>query len=825
MGSLKYLRAATLFSSALGAIALSGVAYAQDAEGGESSGLQEIIVTAQKREQSVQDVPIAVTALTEDALVANRVTNVTDLSGLAPGVTVRTSSGGSKLPSFTVRGAVSYGVVPGSDKQVSIYLDGVYISSPRGSIFELPDVQRIEMLRGPQGTLFGRNATAGAVSIATRDPTGEVGIKASATYGNMDQTRFMGSVDLPQMGPFSAYLSFVHNYKRGDIRNDGAGQVWDRTNSVDSRSARVLPSPRWLGTKDAMSYFAALKFESGDFTTVYKFDKTEDDGTPEGTGFIGYGANVPLIGTLLDTLITTQPTPVLMASDGKRPKAVSNSWTVPTTQDVEGHSLTSTWQASDSLSFKNVFGYRKSYLFTASSLDGFSALTITPESIQPLATLIAFSTLPPDQAAAAIPGLMAQLGPLVGSPYLGLASQPENRSEQISNELQLNYNSDFVTATAGLLWFQGKDWTGEGLLQNTVSFSPIPFGVLPNANIGRSFNKAESIAAYAQLEFHVTPDLDIVAGGRVTRDKKSGSFAYGPTPAALTERVFEYKKTKPNYLIGVNYRPADDMLLYAKYSTGFVSGGSVAGLAFKPETVESIEGGVKADFWDNKVRTSLALFHAKYKHVQSAQGAANFTQEIIDITGDPNLPASIGTFVADQGTVKATGFEAELTAAPTVGLMLGGSLSYTDTKFSDVNPILLSSNGGRFIPTFRPDWTAGLWAQYDTAPINSSGAYFTLRADATWQSDMNLAQNPDLEFYRTIGRSIEEVPAYWLLNGRVALRDFDLGGIKTELGIWGRNLTDEKAVAFALGILQPPLLASANYIPARTYGVDLTIQF
>jgi iron complex outermembrane recepter protein len=314
------------------------------------------------------------------------------------------------------------------------------------------------------------------------------------------------------MGPFSAYLSVVHNYKRGDIRNDGAGQIWNRTNSADSRSAKILASPAWLGTKDAMSYFAAVKFESGDFTTVYKFDHADDEGTPEGTGFVGYGANVPLIGGLLDALITSQPRPVLMTTDGKRPKAVSNSWTIPTTQTVEGHSLTSTWQAGDNLSLKNVFGYRKSYLFTASALDGFSGLTITPQAIPSLATLIAFSTLPPAQAGAAIPGIAASLAPLVGSPFLGLASQPENRSEQISDELQLNYFSDFVTATAGLLWFKSKDWTGEGLLQNTVSFSPIPFGVLPNTNIGRSYNKAESLAAYAQLEFRVTLPAGVSRG-------------------------------------------------------------------------------------------------------------------------------------------------------------------------------------------------------------------------------------------------------------------------------------------------------------------------
>src|SRR5258706_5774534 len=154
--------------TALAAALLMPIEAMAQAGENDNGGLTEIIVTAQKREQNVQDVPIAVTALGTDTLQANRVTNVVDLTGLAPGVTVRISAGGSQLPVFTIRGVSSFGVVPGSDKQVSQYLDGVYIGSPRGSIFDLPDLQRIEVLRGPQGTLFGRNATAGAVSITTR---------------------------------------------------------------------------------------------------------------------------------------------------------------------------------------------------------------------------------------------------------------------------------------------------------------------------------------------------------------------------------------------------------------------------------------------------------------------------------------------------------------------------------------------------------------------------------------------------------------------------------------------------------------------------------
>lgn len=212
-----------LFVSTAVAAALTVPLQAQAQEAEDEGGLTEIIVTAQKREQSLQDVPIAVTAVTAESLQANRIFSVNDLSGLAPGMTVKPSPGGSSVPVFTIRGQSSFGVVPGSDKQVSIYVDGVYIGSPRGSIFELPDIQRIEVLRGPQGTLFGRNATAGAISVTTREPTGEAHVKVEGSLGNRDAYRFRITADTPQMGPFSAFGSFVRNYRRGEVRNFDSG--------------------------------------------------------------------------------------------------------------------------------------------------------------------------------------------------------------------------------------------------------------------------------------------------------------------------------------------------------------------------------------------------------------------------------------------------------------------------------------------------------------------------------------------------------------------------------------------------------------------------
>jgi len=790
-------------------MSFSATALAQEADGGDG-GLAEIIVTAQKREQSLQDVPIAVTALGGEALAANRVTNVSDLSGLAPGLTAAPTAGGTKVIQFSMRGATGNGVVPGADRTVGIYIDGVYIAASRGAIFDLPDIERVEVLRGPQGTLFGRNATAGAVSISTRDPSGEAGFKVKTTLGNYDQFRLGISAELPQVGPFSGYVSYVHNERRGDMRNLAAGQVWDRTSSAVPRLAKVQSSVEYLGSQDTDSWFAALKFESGDFKTVYKYDRLRSIETAPGTGLVGYPAGGA--GFLISTLINSQDYAVPVASNGKRPKAVANGYVVEGPQRADGHSLTSTYQLSDNVSIKNIFAHRKSFIYGSSALDGFSSLIVTEESV-PVFVLFGY------------PEAYAQS--LVGSPWLGVVNQTQGRTSQMSDELQINYDSEFLTATAGGMWFTAKDRTAETLQQNTPAFTVIPGGVVPNANFGRTFNKVTSLAAYAQLEFHPTEQLDVILGGRLTRDKKNAGFYYGTSIATATSLPDDlFKKTKFNYLIGLNYKPNDDTLIYAKYSTAYVSGGSTGGIFYVPETAKSWEGGVKASLLNNKLQTNLAVYHVKYKNVQGANSTTTpgMAEVVNELTGDPTRSQTIGTFTFNNGDLTSKGFEFDFTAAPARGLTLGGSLGYADANFSNVNPLILAANDGRYDQIFTPDWTGNFWAQYDTAPV-AGDAYVSFRLDGRWQSDMTLnANNTTAEYTSPDGyaRSIGEVPSYWVFNGRVALKELDIGGIDTELALWGKNLANNKSINYALSL---GFAGSANYIPARTFGVDLTAEF
>lgn len=822
-------RAFFLACSALTATALSTApAWAQDEASSEFSGLGEIIVTAQKREQSLQDVPVAVTALAGDTLLANRIVSVNDLSGLAPGLTVRPAPGSSSIPSFSTRGAVSYGVVPGSDKQISMYLDGVYLSSPRGSIFDLPDTQRIEMLRGPQGTLFGRNATAGAVSVSTRDPSGEAQVKVSGTVGNRDNYRFAITAELPQIGPFSAYGTFAHDEFRGPVRNVGPAQVWDRSASLSA--PRMLRTSKWLGSKNSDSYFGAVKFDPGsNFVATYKFDKNNIDNTPSAVGFAGYNPSYSLAG-VYKALIESQTIPVSIASNQRRPEFVNNLYSTPGTVNQEGHNLTFEYTLSDQISIKNIAAHRKSSITSHASLVGLE-LPVTREALTAYSmALVAprqvpgFAQMTPEQKAAANGNVVQGLinAGYLGVPFISMSSGSSSRSSQWSNELQVNYDSDFVTLTTGGLYFTSKDHTNEHGFPNSLSLTIAPNGI-EALRPGINFNKAESYAAYAQGEFHITPALDVILGGRVTHDKKSGSFSYGTLPN-LTKLTFDYSDTRFNYLVGLNYKPNADTLVYAKWSTAYVSGGKVGPVAFDAETAKSAELGVKADFFDRRLRANLAVYWAEYKNYQTTQGVTVVGPDLIEQGYDPNVVAVLGTLVYPQGDVEAKGFELELTAAPVDGVTLGGSLGYNHTKATGIPALLKTSVGlptntpdKDFIPTYRPKWTGNVYAQYKSQPIFDE-SYISLRADANYQSKINFTPRN----YKTYDAEIITAPAYWLVNARAAIEDIEVGGLNATLALWGKNLFDKDVPSFPMNAAG---LSGAIFIDARAYGLDFSVRF
>ena len=778
------------------------------AQPSDRGGLEEIIVTAQKREQNLMTVPVSVTALTAESIRANRITNVLDLSAIAPNLTVRSSPGGANTPTFVLRGEFAAPSTPGFEKQVGYYLDGVYISGGGGTAFDLGNISRIEVLRGPQGTLFGQNATAGAIAIYTTDPSGKFGGTIDASLGNYAEKRIRVGINTPKVGPFSAYFAYEHFERDGDIKNLGAGTVFDYR-AVDPQLG-LAKSPRYLGSVNRETVQAALKFDNGgDVTATYKFLWIDNNSTPEAIGFLdlntpglcGFQTCAPgSLGANLNLL--RQQNPTYFQRVLKRPDAINNSFTLPSYFKNVAHIFTAQWKATDRLAFKNTFGYLKNHEDTTQQLDGLGGL---------------LNTVP-------------ALGP-VNQPITIYTTTGEQRNKQWSDEFQVNFNSRLLTLTAGYLHFDYKGSTAPrdyqpGGINEKASYTPVAIFndfVAPGSTAGQFVGvHTVSDAVYTQAEIHVTPKLDVIGGLRYTWDDKSSVTDNLAVPVSL--RTSTYKDSRPSFSVGLAYKANQDVFLFAKYSQGYLAGGAYGGLLAKPEIAKSWEGGVKAELFDRRARVALTLFHAKYTNVQSIQAgstiAANINFQAGCIAGSghacPGDPyAAVGSAIANSYDLRAQGFEFEATAAPLRRLTLGLGVGFTDAKITKIAPLFLTPYFG-YDPYFRSKWTINGNVQYDT-PELFGDAFLRMRVDVVYRSSYDLSVRNYTPFLAGL-----RAPATAVVNGRVALTNIELGGTKLELAGWVRNLTNEHSISYAL---TTPYVFAATYDQARTFGLDARLEF
>jgi iron complex outermembrane receptor protein len=334
-----------------------------------------------------------------------------------------------------------------------------------------------------------------------------------------------------------------------------------------------------------------------------------------------------------------------------------------------------------------------------------------------------------------------------------------------------------------------------------------------------------STAAYGQTEFHVLDNLDLVGGLRYTHDDKKGrdntivTAAAPPTPANAF--IVDYQKSKVTYNIGYNYKPVQDVLVYGKYVTGYISGGFFASVAFDPEQAKSWEAGIKADWFNRKLRTNLSLFTVKYTGLQLTTNGPN--------VGINN--AALTQVVVNAGDARAKGFELETTLQPNRALSFNASLGYTSFKFTQVDSRLVGAVAA-FIANDRPKWTSNISAQYETDPVWGD-ATIIARVDGNYKSKRNsisaipLASGANLSLFGINAaeqqkiNDTQKVPGYWIVNGRVALQDIKLGSTKTTLALWARNIFDTKQISYQTGFIS---VYSADYERARTYGIDLTVE-
>ena len=791
---------------------------------GPGAGLEEIVVTAQRRSENLQRVPVAVTALSSGTLDDLRVTSAKDLSGLSPSLSI-SNQGLTSVPVIVIRGIASGQSNNAVDPKIGIYVDGVYIGRSIGSLFDLADLEQVEVLRGPQGTLFGRNATGGAISVVTKKPLGTFAVDGTVSYGNFNAMRGKLSVDLPALGPFTARFSYLHDEIDGYARNLIAGNTID----LSSRDPAfgTLRFAKRLGVRNVDAGQVAVHGDFGAVTADYRFDYT--DARNVGRPMQSFGVPNDATGAIVDVVQALQP--LLGGNANNSPTrlgAVANA-TSRERVVTQGHSLTLTANDSDNdIVAKSITAYRKfrqePNVFDLSASGGmrFSLGQLRDLLLNNGANLLDPALAPgPDDA------------------FYTLLSPRSTSQKQFSQEMQIQVTKSAFDLTAGLFFFHenspatdilgilqptdgGVVIANAGLLPGFPAGAALPFdynqdGIIDGSDVNPSLDSLfgsgvtrtrainNSYAGYAQLTLHVTPTVDITGGARYTIDDRETriSSISGGQGGQLGIGTYKISYKKLTYTGIVTWRPSDLVTTYAKIATGYVSGGIQSGIAYRPESLTTYELGFKSQFLDNRLRTNLALYYSQYKDVQSP----NFTNGV--------------AFFDNAGKADVKGFELEVEAAPVRGLTLSGNLSYTDFNYKryltggvDITDI------ARLV--YSPKWQARAAMQYASEPF-ANGSHIYARLDGNYRSKIALVLTPYLD---ASGAPLPledyaEPGGVFLLNGRLGLADIPMAGSAVTISAFGQNLTNRRFVDYGANVLR----LVGTYDRGRTYGVELGFKF
>jgi len=808
-------RSVLLAGISAAACCVSGQAAAQDQAGPDEIASSEagavgdnvIVVTAQFREQLLQDTPLAITAVNAAQLEARNQTNLAQVADSAPNVTVR-PQGGAFGPSVvaSIRGIGQNDFNPAFEPGVGIYIDDVYYPQLTGAVFDTLDLDRVEILRGPQGTLSGRNSLGGAIKLYSRKPAGDSSGFFEASYGSRDYLSLRGAADFALTDTLFARVSgvskqqdgYVDQLDFGCVYPAGSGDTFvdaqgntQEANPVGGIAARLNSDDCRVGRLGGVGYQAVrgiLRWEPADnFEMMLIADYTNDERTVAGEVLLGtVGLTNPNItnGIPFDDRFVCGPfcnfasgfnpagtftalvpgdpfgaTGAPLAEFSGSNRSYYDSW---------GVSANIEYDLADNLSLVSITGYRE---FSSSFFND------------------------PDL-----------------SPLFSQAGQNQLDNWNVSQELRLNAEfADAVFLTLGGYYFE----------QRTVydSYQDIRYvPVYPLQFRQPDPTSADAKAVFANVIWEATDALTFTGGLRYTDESKQQTYfrlnfdgtvngfldpvgaVYGigysgPDPqdinfngnttetvSALSGLVANYSADRLDYRISADYRISPEVMVYGTLSTGFKGGGSNprpfnAGqvIAFGPETLTAYELGLKSDLFNGRARLNLAAFYNDYQDIQISVGQC------------PDSPCAARF---NAGDAKVRGVEAEFSANPIDYLSIDASLSYLDFAYVEGSldpraavPPFGTNPGGvdPDDPAGSPPWKASFGAQYEVQ-LGAAGT-LTPRVDVIYQDQQYAGPN-------TQGgtRTRNFLPSFTLVNARLSWENADEDlGISLEV----TNLTNE----------------------------------
>ncbi|AIT07771.1 TonB-dependent receptor [Sphingomonas taxi] len=850
MSGSSHARAYLLAGAALLALAGAAPAFAQaqadtaaapavvadpDPETGGSQ-LQDIVVTATKRETNLQKTPISMNVLTATSLVDRHVQSLYDLAdGAVPSLRVATFEARQSALTIGIRGIVPLDAnQPAREQGVGIYVDGVYLGRQHGLNAALFDIERIEVLKGPQGTLFGRNTEGGALSLVTKGPSGK--FDGSATAGIANYGGYNGALrlDLPETYGVSLKLDGVVQYQGPTTKNPLAGQTG--FNYFDRRGFKAT---------------ARIKPVDG-MTADFSYDNGYDANSPFYSQLLNYNPNGCVAGTqasqpncklpgtnytsLTGTVKSLIPGTVINGTSRQKVADIgvpqqpsidkthgftSNiRWNVA--PEIELRSITA-WRGVDSTQWDNSGGaHRVPVLNSSNVVINGQLQNGTLFSRYSLADLHQNQFSQEFQAV----GTVGQLDYVAGLYYF---------NEHVSDDAATP-NSNFYNAATGTISIVdpcATITTGFTVVNGLpVGGTTSPAGSQPGC---RSIDRAsevwsKSYAGYGQVTWNATDAVHLTVGGRYTRDEKQGvlhfsrNINYDTNTAAATRNGYQpldrtWKRFNP--MATLAFDASDSVHLYAKYATGYRAGGASSRTAnylpFNPEDVKSYEIGMKSDFWEHRARLNLAGYIMDRKNSQVDISSIQPTA-----TGNFNNLVTINA----PGITKIRGIEADLTVQPVDHLTLTAGYAYTYTK---IPPVLITSTNvyQNFYIVFTPRNAANGAIDY-TIPLND--------LDLKLHIDGNYAQST-----QAFDQFATHNDASFIVNSRVALSNINLGTNQLTISAWVRNLFDKQYIfrrdpsnslpaapttpGATTGNINGVLGDYGNFNAPRTYGLEASVKF
>jgi iron complex outermembrane receptor protein len=771
----------------------------------EAADASDIVVTAQKREQKLQDVGIAISVLGSEELRNRGITSAIDVVSAIPNLKYNAYSSSQVV--FNMRGVSQNDYGDQQEPPVAVYQDDSYASSITTAGFPVFDLARVEALRGPQGTLFGRNATGGAVQFISNQPTDTLDGYVSLTYGRYNQTIVEGAISGPLGEDLSARISGIYNRDDGYIRNITPGQK-DRgaNNHWGLRAIFALEPSDSFKAKLTLRYAQADRERQAG---IYNYAPACPNAQFQGefmspTDSCGYWGSTGTAGNGYFN-------PAIAASQGGDPWATAGTGDAYVDRKMFGATLRIDAEIG-SLDLVSITDYQHLDKFYIEQGDGPPELPYV-ENVTPPAT-------GPCPAPASSVTCYAS-----GTVFFQGA-----KVNQISQELRLSHTSDRNFLTFGAF---GMIIDGDYRAKYAVPFIAYD----PRVNFTQ---RTESFAFFAQDEFEVSDKLKLIGGLRYWRDSKEGDYTavhtlapwalslhFGPggvsysdltgttTPASWTFGsgtsgvTITPADASPSYdgitaRAEIDYKPSDDVLLYASYNRGSKSGGftfstgtpfpsalvdTLNNLGYRPETLNAYEVGLKSTLGPGTT-FNVAAFHYDYRNYQ-AFVQVGFTQVV------RNLPA------------KVSGIEADLTARPAPGLTFQLSGAYQD---SEVKNVLLPdgvSVVNNDLPQ-TPEFSGSALARYE---FDLAGGTASIQADALFQTKM---------CFTVMCAPVEREGGYAVANARVG---FTTADEKLSVAVFVSNLFNRKyrVYAFDGSLYWGDTLGV--YAKPRTWGINLRYNF